>query len=143
MDTFFDFIKQIILLLIAYDLNKNPRKYLHIKNSFVFLIKTLQHAPSAILSKEKKEELREYGQLHSKEKQTVGKWIDYYFWNISRPGMVYFLPFALMYLVWTDPKLESINVPYTYLILCVTGFLLGLLFDWAKYNQNDNVKYNR
>ena len=136
IDKVLDFLVGIILIKIAYNLNKNPQKYLHLKNSLVFLVKTLQRAPSAILSIEKREDLRTYGRLHPKEKQTIGKWFDYYFWNISRPGMVYFLPFSLMYLVWFDPQLDSINVPSTYLILCGTGFLLGLLFDWARIEEN-------
>lgn len=58
--------------------------------------------------------------------------IVWYFWNVQRRVMVYFFPPALAWLVYTDPKLQSINTPATYLILCAMGLILGLLYDWAK-----------
>ena len=65
-------------------------------------------------------------------KARIDRTIIGFFWNVQRPFMVYIFPLSMMFLVWVDPKLEPIDTPLTYLILCGMGFILGLLFDWAK-----------
>lgn len=132
IDKLLDILVGIILMKIAYEFHKNPQKYIHLKNSFVFMTKTFWNLPRAILYIEKRKKLIEYGHLHSKEKQTVGKWMDFYLWHIHRRFTVYFFPLAMMFLVWVDPKLEPIDTPLTYLILCGTSFLIRKMFDWVK-----------
>ena len=76
--------------------------------------------------------LKEYIIERPELKSRIDLLICKFFWCIVRRIMLYYFPPAMIFLVWIDPKLEPIDTPNTYLIICGMGFLLGKLFDWAK-----------
>lgn len=132
IDKLLDILVGLILMKIAYEFHQNPQKIRSIRDSVIFLFISLSMIPRAILFKESRVQVRLYGDQHLGEKQTVGKWMDFYLWHIQRRLTVYFFPLAMMFLVWADPKLEPIDTPLTYLILCGMSVLLRKMFDWAK-----------
>jgi hypothetical protein len=101
--------------------------------------KLIVHFSSSMLIALLKTNPRKYMNGRPVLKERFDLLIFKFFWRIYRRIMIYFFPPALMFLVWIDPKLDPIDTPTTYLILCGLGFLLGKLFDWAKSDLDKRI----
>jgi len=132
IDKLLDILVGIILMKIAYESQKNPQKLRLIRDSVIFLFNSLSMIPRAIFFNESSVQARLYGDQYPVEKETVGKWMGFYFWHIQRRVMVWFFPPALAWLVYTDPSMQQLNNAITYIILFVMGIGLWFLHNWAR-----------